>query len=128
MATISNPQLTITTDPEQNAATLVANCDVDLTDFERNSMKLLGLQYTLECVVLNRDLQYEQTVLVYDAQSLPADLPVAHMAFEAATAMSDLHQHIFTRDELIAEFTLTNGETGSREIMRSAVVKADFVA
>jgi hypothetical protein len=91
-------------------------------------MELLGLRYTLECVVLNRDLQYEQKVLAYDAQSLPDGLPVAHIAFEAVTAMSDLHQHVFTRDELVAEFTLTDGETGSQEIVRSEVVKADLVA
>jgi hypothetical protein len=126
MATISNPQLTITTDPMQNGASLVARCDVDLTDFELNAMRLLGLRYTLACGVLNRDLQYEQTVLVYEPQFVPADLPVAHMAFEAVSAMSDLHQHIFTRDELVAEFTLTNDETGSREIVRSELVTADL--
>ena len=128
MAKIHNPQLTITTDPNQNAATVVATCDVDLTDFERNAMELLGLRYTVECVVLNRDLQYEQAVLGYDAQSLSAGLPVAHIAFEAVTPMSDLHQHVFTRDELVAEFTLTNGESGSQEVVRSDVVKADLVA
>jgi hypothetical protein len=99
---------------------------VDLTNFELNAMRLLDLRYTLECRVLNRDLQYEQTVLVYDSQSVPADVPAAHMVFQAATAMSDLHQHVFTRDQLIAEFTLTNSETGSQEIVRSEVLTADL--
>jgi hypothetical protein len=128
MAKFLNTQLTIATDPKQNAAAVTASCDVDLTNFERNAMQLLGLRYTLECRVLNRDLQYEQTVLAYDEQALPADLPVAHMVFEAVTPTSDLHLHLFTRDELIAEFTLTNGETGSQEVVRSAVLSADLAA
>jgi hypothetical protein len=72
---------------------------------------------------LNRDLQYERTVLAYEAQSLPADLPVAHIAFEAVAARSDLHQHVLTQDELVDEFTLTNGETGSQDIVRSEVAR-----
>jgi hypothetical protein len=75
---------------------------------------------------LNRDLQYEATVLVYDPQSVPAELPVAHMIFGAVAPMSDLHQHVFTRDQLIAEFTLTNGETGAQHRLRSNLVTADL--
>jgi len=50
------------------------------------------------------------------------------MVFEATTAVSDLHQHVFPRDALIAEFTLTNAETGARDLVRSQVVTADPVA
>jgi hypothetical protein len=126
MSKINNPELTITTNPMHNGASVVATCDVDLSNFELNAMQLLDLRYTLECRVLNRDLQYEQTVLVYDPQSVPADVRATHMVFEAVTAMSDLHQHVFTRDQLIAEFTLTNGETGAQEIARSEVLTADL--
>jgi hypothetical protein len=128
MTSITNPQLTVSTDPMQNRATVSASCDVDLTEFEANAIKLLDLAYTVECQVLNRDLQYEDTVLVYDPQIVPADLPVAHLVFEAVAAMSDLHQHVFTRDQLLAEFTLTNGETGAQQIGRSPVVTADLAA
>jgi hypothetical protein len=126
MAKMYNPQLTITTEPMQNRANVVASCDVELTEFEVNAMRLLNLTYTLECRILNKDLQYEDTVLVYDAKSVPGNLLAAHIVFEAVAAMSDLHEHVFTRDQLTAEFTLTNAETGAREIVRSDVVTADL--
>ena len=126
MANVFNPQLTISTDAEHDSASVTATCGVELTEFERNAMKLLDLKYTLECRVLNKDLQYEATVLEYDSQSVPSDLPQVHMTFTATTTMSGLHNHVFTRDELIAEFTLTNGETGSQETVRSATLTADL--
>jgi hypothetical protein len=125
---VANPQLTITTDPMQNRATVSATCDVELTEFELNAIKLLDLTYTVECQVLNRDLQYEDTVLVFDPQAVPGDVPVAHMLFSTVAPMSDLHQHVFTQDQLFAEFSVTNGETGARHIVRSPVVKADLAA
>jgi hypothetical protein len=128
MASIDNPQLAITPYPMQNRASVSATCNVELTRYEVNAMRLLGLTYVLECRVLNRDLQYEDTVLTYEPQSVPGVLLTVHMVFEMDAVMSDLHEHIFTRDKLIAEFTLTNSETGAQEIVRSDVITADLTA
>jgi hypothetical protein len=128
MSRIDNAQLTISTDPMQNRAAVSASCDVTVTELERNAIKLLDLTYTVECQVLNRDLQYQATVLKYNAQSVPGDLPVAHMVFSAVVAMSDLHQHLFTDDQLRAEFVLTNGETGAQDIVQSPVVTVELAA
>jgi hypothetical protein len=77
MAKLSNPQLSVTTDPIQNRADVAASCDVELTEFEVNAIKLLDLKYTLECRVLNRDLQCEDTVLEYEPQMVAGELPMA---------------------------------------------------
>ena len=47
MATINNPQLTVSTHPLRNMATVVASCDVELTDFEVNAVNVLRLRYTV---------------------------------------------------------------------------------
>jgi hypothetical protein len=131
MATMHNTQLSVTTDRLDNLATLVASCDVDFTEFEVNAMTLLGLHYTVACQVLNRDLQYEDPVIRFSDQELP---PVAteatqteHVEFRSDSVMSDLHEHLFTKDQLVAEFTLTNMETGAAETLRSNVVAVDLV-
>jgi hypothetical protein len=36
--------------------------------------------------------------------------------------MSELHEHVITADQLIAEFTLTSLETGAQDTKRSDVV------
>jgi hypothetical protein len=131
MATMRNAQLAVTTDRFDNMATLVASCDVDFTEFEVNAMTMLGLHYTVACQVLNRDLQYEDPVIRFSDQELP---PVAteatqteHVEFRSDSVMSDLHEHLFTKDQLVAEFTLTNMETGAAETLRSNVVAVDLV-
>ena len=42
-------------------ATVVASCDVELTDFEVNAVNVLRPRYTVDCRVINRDIQYENT-------------------------------------------------------------------
>src|SRR6266568_8007958 len=122
MATMRNIQLAVTTDRFNNLATLVASCDVDFTEFEVNAMNLLGLHYTVACQVLNRDLQYEDSVIRFGHRELPPVATAAtlteHIVFRSDAVMSDLHEHLFTKDELVAEFTLTNVETGEAEIGR----------
>jgi len=130
MASITNPELTITTHPFENRATVVATCDVQFTEFEVNAMTLLQLRYTVDCQVLNKDLRYEDTVIRYDSQDLPRLTgPVAteQVVFETVAAMSDLHEHIITNDQLVAELTLTNQETGEYDSKRTEVVTVDLV-
>jgi hypothetical protein len=57
---------------------------------------------------------------------VPGEQTVAHMLFEAAAAKSDLHRHVFTQDQLFAEFVLTNGETGAQQIVRSPGIATDL--
>ena len=126
MAVIEIPRLTVTTDPLLNQARVTASCDVRLTDFEVHAAMLLGLRFTLECRVLNRDIQWVDTVLRYDPVELPRDgssaSAIQPITFERVSTMSDLHEHLFTRDELIAEFTLTNQETGTAQVNRTEVL------
>jgi len=130
MASIEHPQLQVSTDPLQNQARVVANCDIAFTDFEINAMDVLGLQYSIDCQVFNKDLQYEDTVLRYDRQNLPRGTQRAanaeHVVFDMVAVMSDLHEHVFTRDQLVAEFTLIDQETHAAQVIRSAVVRVDL--
>jgi hypothetical protein len=132
MATINNPQLTVSTHPLLNTATVVASCDVELTDFEVNAVNMLRLRYTVDCRVINRDIQYEDTVIRYDSRDIPqlgyAAESTNHVVFEIDALMSDLHEHILTNDQLIAEFTLTDRETGAQQTVRSKAVEVDLVA
>ncbi len=132
MATINNPQLTVFTHPLRNMATVVASCDVELTDFEVNAVNMLRLRYTVDCRVINRDIQYEDSVISYDSRDIPPlgyDAESAnHVVFEIDALMSDLHQHILTNDQLIAEFTLTDRDTSAQQTVRSKAVEVDLVA
>ena len=93
MATIHNPRLTVSTDPIQNHATLVATCDVALSEFEVSAIKLLQLQYSVECHVLNKDLQFEDTVMGYNPRTLAGSSRSERVEFATVTTMSDLHEH-----------------------------------
>ena len=130
MASIEHVLLKVSTNSLQNQARVAASCDIEFSDFEVNAMHLLGLQYTIDCRVINTDLQYEDTVLRYDRQQLPHDTRRAanseHLLFETIAVMSDLHEHVFTRDQLVAEFTLTDHETHAAQVKRSPVVSVDL--
>ena len=131
MATIVNCLLRIAPDPLDNQATIIATCDIEFTDFEMRAMSLLELHYAIDCRVLNKDLWYEAVVVDYDRQILPsADRGAQredHVVFETVARMSNLHEHVVTRDQLVAEFTVTDLETDAQEVKRSAVVTADLV-
>jgi hypothetical protein len=132
MATVNNPRLAITTDRPHDKATVTVVCDVDFTDFEVNTMNRLGLRYTLRCRVVNKDLWYETTSLTYDDRELPG-VPGAAAAseeviFETVALLDALREHMFTRDELFAEVTLVNNETGTEQLARSETQPVDFAA
>jgi hypothetical protein len=43
-------------------------------------------------------------------------------------SLDALREHLFTRDELFAELTLVNNETGVEQIVRSATQTVDLAA
>jgi hypothetical protein len=130
LASIDHARLQVFTSALENQATVVASCDVEFSDFEVNAINALGLRYSIDCRVLNKDLQFEDTVVRYKRKDLPLDAQrVAnsqHVVFDTVTVMSDLHEHVFTRDQLVAEFTLTDQETKAAQVERSAVVTVDL--
>jgi len=71
MPTISNAKLTVTTNRPEDRASVIVSCDVEFTEVEVNAMNVLGLQYTLHCQVLNRELLDEDPVVTYNPQPLP---------------------------------------------------------
>ena len=71
MAAINNPELSVTTNRPQDRATVVVSCDVEFTDVEVNAMNMLGLQYTLSCQVLNKELLDEDPVVTYHERTFP---------------------------------------------------------
>jgi len=122
MASIEHPQLSVTTDPMSDQASIIASCDVQLTEFELQAMRLLGVRYTVDCRIVNQDLWYEDTVLRYEQGEVAPGGTSVSMVFESASAMSALHDHLFTPDKLLAEFTLTDQETQDSEVKRSPVL------
>src|SRR5262245_14115916 len=132
MSTIHPPALTIAPDEAVHRATVCVYCNVQFSDFEVNAMNKLGVVYALRCRVINTDLWYETSVRVLDEVVLPrvAGTAVAseEVVFEAVVPMDTLREHMFTRDELLAELTLVNNETGVAQVVRSETATVDLAA
>jgi hypothetical protein len=132
MATITNPELAITTDLVQHTATIVVTCGVEFTQFEVNAMTQLGLSYTLHCDLLNMEMLYPESTVVFAAQEFPR-LPGRGQShddarFEAVAAMKALHVYLFGKDSLVAELTLTNAESGTSTSRRTPIVAVSLAA
>ena len=132
MATIENARLTISTDENEQVYVSVS-CDVQFTDFEVSAMNELGLQYRLQCQLINKDLWDVEIVAVLDDQVFPraTDLKESntrHMDLETVRPISDLHTHVFTKDKLRAELTLRNEETGKAVVTETEVVAIDLAS
>lgn len=130
MPTIHNPVLTVAPHEDLTRATVRVVCNVEFTDFEVNAMNQLGLRYALSCEILNKDLWYETTSLAFDDVAFPR-LPrrataSEEVVFERIAPLDELREHVFTKDELLAELTLVNGETGEQQVVRTARVKVDL--
>jgi hypothetical protein len=132
MASITNPQLAITTDRVENKATIAASCDVEFTQFEVNAMTQLGLSYSLRCELLNMDMMYPESVVAFIRQEFPTvpghGQSHEHATFETSTAMDALHMYIFGKDTLVAELTLENEESGASTVERTPVVAVNLAA
>ena len=132
MATITNAELTITTDRPQDRANVVVSCDVQFTEVEVNAMNMLGLQYTLHCKILNKEMLDEDPVESFHHQTFPripgGAMRYEHVVFDSSTAMSNLHESVFGKDKLVAELKLKNEETGATVVQRTEVIAADLAA
>ena len=98
MATINNPDLTVTTNHPSDRASVVVSCDIEFTEVEVNAMNLLGLEYTLTCQVLNKDLLDEDPVITYRQLSFPR-VPgdgrrYEHVVFDSLEWMDAVHDRL----------------------------------
>jgi hypothetical protein len=129
MATINNTRLAVSTEPLNNRASITVSCDVEFTDVEVTAVNLLGQHYTLQCQIFDKDLWARTPVAVLDEWTFPALLETRvskteHVEFNSDRPMSDLHTHLLSNDDLQAELTLRNEETGHVE----AVSRTDYIS
>jgi len=132
MASITNPQLTISTDRAEKTATVMVQCELEFTPFEVNAMTRLGLRYSLRCELLNMEMLYPASVAAFVWQEFPRSSGETrareHVMFETVSPTRNLHLYIFGKDSLAAQLTLTNEETGAGELARTPVVMVDLAA
>lgn len=135
MPRIDDVELAILTDQPRNRAMVAVSCIVEFTEFEVNAMNMLGLRYKLYCRVLENDvfmLPKEEPVVTFQHHDFPR-LPggverCEHATFEKIVAVSDLREHDFGKDKLVAELNLQNQETGAWLVRRSEVIAIDLAA
>ena len=132
MATITNAELTVTTNRPDDHASVVVTCEVQFTEVEVNAMNLLGLQYTLHCQVLNKELLDEVPVVTYQAITYPLSVGLArgyeHAVFDTYEGMQRLHERLIGKDKLVAKITLRNEETQAEVVQRTEVIAVDLAA
>jgi hypothetical protein len=132
MASINNPELTVTTDRPDDRAFVNVSCDIAFTDVEVNAMNILGLQYTLTCEVLNKEMLDEDLVVTYRAQRFPIVPGDArkyeHVVFDTHEYMDSLHERLIGKDKLVAKLTLTNDETKVDVTARTETIGVDLAA
>jgi len=78
MATIENARITVSTDQNEQVYVSVS-CDVQFTDFEVSAMNELGLQYRLQCQLINKDL--------WDVEIVTPGMAVSQRCFPSAVAV-----------------------------------------
>jgi len=132
MASINNPELTVTTNRPDDRASVIVSCDIEFTDVEVNAMNLLGLQYSLTCQVMNKEMLDEDPVVTYRAQRFPV-LPgdarnYEHVVFDTHEWMDSLHERLIGKDKLVANLTLTNDETNADVTARTETISVDLAA
>jgi hypothetical protein len=131
MATIENPSLTIDQDPLADEADVKVACDVKFTDFEVHAMNELGLQYRLKCRLYNKDLWDTEPIALFEDHIIgkTADtlaLQSTHALFETTRRREDLHTHVFSEDQLVAEISLHDEESGDEVRVQTATLSVDL--
>ena len=131
MATIENPLLTIDQDPLADEADVKVACDVEFTDFEVNAMNELGLQYRLTCRLYNKDLWDTEPIALFEDQIIgkTADALAQqsmHAVFETTRRREDLHTHVFSEDQLVAEIGLRDQESSAEVRVQTATLNVDL--
>lgn len=132
MSAINNPRLTVTTNRATGRASVVVSCEIEFTDVEVNAMNLLGLEYSLTCQVLNKDLLDEDPVITYNEKTFPL-LPGEgrhheHIVFDSYDRMDTLHNRLIGKDKLVAELHLRNQETQAKVTARTETIAVDLAA
>jgi len=132
MATITTAELTVTTHRPDDRASVIVSCDIAFTEVEVNAMNLLGLQYTLHCQVLNKDLLDLDPVLEYRYRTFPREQGEAgyfeHVVFDEYVPTDSLHDRLIGKDKLVAELRLKNEETGAEDVKRTEELAVDLAA
>jgi hypothetical protein len=132
MASIDNPELTVTTNRPDDHANVIVSCDIQFTEVEVNAMNMLGLEYTLDCEVLNKELLDEDPVITYRQITFPrlsgAGQRYEHVVFDTYEGMDSLHERLIGKDKLLAQLKLRNGETGEEVTRRTDVISVDLAA
>src|SRR6266568_1223197 len=135
MPRIDDVELTIVPDRSQNRANVAVSCGVEFSEFEVNAMNMLGLRYKLDCRILEADiymLPKQDPVVTFHHQDFPRPMGgverYEQAKFETVVALSDLREHDFGKDKLIAELKLQDEETGGWVVGRSQVVAIDLAA
>jgi hypothetical protein len=131
MATINNPELTVTTDQPVDRAAVIVSCDIEFTDVEVNAMNMLGLQYNLTCEVYNKELLDEDLVITYPVEQFPTASGAqreAHIVFDTHEWMDSMHERLLGKDKLVAKLTLTNGETHEAVKAQTETIAVDLAA
>lgn len=49
-----------------------------------------------------------------------------HAVFDTVAGLTDVHEHVFGKDPLVAELTLTNTETGTQDVRRGDVIPVNW--
>jgi hypothetical protein len=132
MPKILDPQLFIQVDKAAAMATVKVTCGVEFTEFEVRSMNLLGMQYTLDCHLLNMEMLYPETVINFVPQQYPRvrDGATGYVepVFEAVAPTKDLHLYIFGKDSILAELTMTNQDLETVSVKRTPTMLVDLAA
>jgi len=135
MPRIDDVELTIIPERIQNRAEVAVSCRVEFSEFEVNAMHMLGLRYKLDCRILEEDiymLPKPDPVVTFHHQDFPRPIGGVErheqVKFETVVAMSDLCEHDFGKDKLVAELNLQDEETVAWVVARSQVVAIDLAA
>ena len=132
MATITNPELTVTTNRPIDRAAVIVSCDLEFTDVEVNAMNMLGLQYNLTCEVYNKEFLDDDLVITYPVQQFPiapgAGQRAAHVVFDTHEDMDAMHERLIGKDKLVARLTLTNEETHEEVKAQTETLSVDLAA
>ena len=135
MPRIDDVELTIIPDRVQNRAAVAVSCAVEFSEFEVNAMNMLGLRYKLDCRILEEDLYMlpkPEPVVTFYHQDFPRPMGGVErheqVKFETVVALSDLREHDFGKDKLVAELNLQDEETGAWVVAQSQVVAIDLAA
>ena len=124
--------MTVTTDRAHDQVTIVVSCDVEFTDFEVNTMNMLGVRYSLRCSLLDMDMLYAEADVHFAEQEFPrrpaATVKHEHAEFQVVATMHHLHRFIFGKDTLVGELVLRNEQTGVATVKRTEVVQVNLAA